>query len=121
MREALGTNIAIATGRHYRGLPVTIGQDVYLFDLLNLLRPSNRVLVGFEIDGAGLLEILEDNIRQQNSFDGDMLHLAGRFGKINYEELKLTNITAAWRYIDKHNGTINAQLDGRVRDVTNKR
>ncbi len=135
-----------------------------LFDLLNLLRPSNRVLVGFKIDGAGLLEILEDNIRQEKSFDGqflvqvsgcryafdrsrpagerivdsdidpqrtyivactegllsrgDMLHLAGRLGKIEYEELELTNITAAWRYIDKHNGIINTQLDGRVRDVT---
>lgn len=166
MRDALGTDIAIATGRHYRGLPVTPGQDVYLFDLLNLLRPSNRVLVSFKIDGAGLLEILEDNIRQENSFDGeflvqvsgcryafdrsrpvgqrivesdidpqrtysvacvegllsrgDMLHLAGQFGKIEYEERELTNITAAWRYIDKRNGIINAQLDGRIRDVTDK-
>jgi predicted esterase len=166
MRDALGTDIAIATGRHYRGLPIASEQDVYLFDLLNLLRPSNRVLVSFKIDGAGLLEILEDNIRQENSFDGeflvqvsgcryafdrsrpvgerivesdidpqrtysvaclegllsrgDMLHLAGRFGKIEYEERELTNITAAWRYIDKLNGIIDAQLDGRVRDVTDK-
>ncbi len=166
IRDALGTDIAIATGRHYRGLPVTDDQDVYLFDLLNLLRPSNRVLVSFNIDGAGLLEILEDNIRQEHSYDGqflvqvsgcryafdrsrpagerivesdidpartysvacvegllsrgDMLHLAERFGKIEYEERELTNITAAWRYIDKQGGIINAQLDGRVRDVTNK-
>lgn len=51
---------------------------------------------------------------------GDMLHLAGRFGKIEYEERELTNITAAWRYIDKRNGIIDAQLDSRVRDVTDK-
>lgn len=147
-------------------MPVTVGQDVYLFDLLNLWRPSNRVLVSFKIDGVGLLEILEDNIRQENSYDGqflvqvsdcryafdrsrpsgarivesdidpqrtysvacvegllscgDMIHMAGRFGMIEYEELELTNITVAWRYIEKHNGRINAPLDGRVRDVTNK-
>ncbi|MCA9157842.1 MAG: hypothetical protein KDA72_05915 [Planctomycetales bacterium] len=49
-----------------------------------------------------------------------MLHMDGQFGKIEYEERELTNITAAWRYIDKLDGIIDAQLDGRVRDVTDK-
>ncbi|QDV24837.1 5'-nucleotidase C-terminal domain-containing protein [Aureliella helgolandensis] len=163
IREATGTDIAIETGRHYRGLPVTVGQELDLFDLLNLIRPSNRALVRFTIDGAGLLEILEDNIRQQESFDGqflvqvsgcryafdrslpagkrivesdinpeqtytisctenllsrgDMLHLAGRLGEIDYETLEPTNITAIWRYIAKHQGRVDAQVDGRIRDL----
>jgi len=60
IRDATGADIAIATGRHYRGVPVKPGQEVYLVDLLNLLRPSNRILVRFQMDGKGLLEILTE-------------------------------------------------------------
>ncbi|MBC8871570.1 MAG: 5'-nucleotidase C-terminal domain-containing protein [Planctomycetes bacterium] len=166
MRDATDADIAIATRRHFRGVPLRDGQQLYLMDLLNWLRPFNRALIRFEIDGKSLLEIVEDNIREEKSYDGqflvqvsgcryafdrsqprgrrivetdikpdrtyrvvcyssllsrgDVLHLAGRYGKIPYGELEITNISAAWRYIDKCGGQIEAKLDGRVRDVTPK-
>jgi len=44
------------------------------------------------------------------------VHLS--YGKIRYEELEITNVTAAWHYIVNNNGVLNAELAGRVRDVT---
>jgi len=166
MRDATDADIAIATRRHFRGVPLRDGQQLYLMDLLNWLRPFNRALIRFDINGKSLLEIVEDNIREEKSYDGqflvqvsgcrytfdrsqprgrrvvetdikpdriyrvvcyssllsrgDVLHLAGRYGKIPYDELETTNISAAWRYIDKCGGQIEAKLDGRVRDVTPK-
>ena len=135
-----------------------------MIDLLNWLRPFNRSLIRFDIDGKTLLEITEDNIREEKPYDGqflvqvsgcryafdrsrprgrrivdtdikpdrtyrivcyssllsrgDALHLGERFGKIPYEELELTNISTAWRYIDQCGGQIDARIDGRVRDLT---
>ena len=163
MRDATGADVAIATRRHYRGVPLEDGQPLYLVDLLNWLRPFNRALIRFEMEGKVLLEIIEENIRAEKPYDGqflvqvsgcryafdrsrpqgerivdtdlepdrtytvvcyssllsrgDVLHLGERFGKIPYEELEVTNISAAWRHVDKCGGRIEAQLDGRVRDV----
>lgn len=163
MRDATKADIAIYNRRYYRGVPFRKGQDVYLVDLLNWIRPCNRCLSTFEISGEGLLEIIEDNIRNgkkyaefllqvagcRYAFDrsrpkgkrivesdiqpdktytvvctgqvlsrGDTCFLAGRFEKMPYQNLEITNITAAWRYIAKHGGRIEACTDGRVRDVT---
>lgn len=164
MRDATDADVAIATRRHYRGVPLADGQELYLIDLLNWLRPFNRSLIRFEMDGESLLEIIEDNIREEKPHDaqflvqvsgcryafdrsrprgerivdtdierdatygivcyssllsrGDVLHLGERFGQIPYEELEVTNISAAWRYIEKCGGRIEAGLDGRVRDLT---
>ncbi|NQT16802.1 MAG: 5'-nucleotidase C-terminal domain-containing protein [Planctomycetes bacterium] len=164
MRDATDADVAIATRRHFRGVPLEDGQELYLIDLLNWLRPFNRSLIRFEIDGKTLLEIIEDNIREEKPYDGqflvqvsgcryafdrsrprgerivdtdiepdetyravcyssllsrgDVLHLGERFGKIPYQELELTNISAAWRHMEKCGGRIEAGLDGRVRDLT---
>ena len=48
----------------------------------------------------------------------ETLRLAGRFEKIDYTDLEITNISAAWRYIDKRGGKIEAKSESRVRDVT---
>lgn len=64
MRDATGADIAIATHRHYRGVPMQDGQDVYLIELFNWLRPFNQALAKFEMTGEELIEILEDNIRE---------------------------------------------------------
>ncbi len=163
MRDATKADVAIYNRRYDRGVPFRKGQDVYLVDLLNWIRPCNRCLSMFDISGAGLLKILEDNIRNEKkdaefllqvagcryAFDrrrpkgkrivetdidpdktytvvcegqvmsrGDTCFLAGRFEKMPYENLEITNITAAWRYIAKHNGRVKGWTDGRVKDVT---
>jgi hypothetical protein len=164
MRNATGADIAIATHRHHRGVPMRDGQDVYLIELLNWLQPFNQTLAKFRMDGRTLLEILEDNIRENEpgagqflvqvsgcrySFDrsrprrdrivdtdidpdrtytivgysslltrGDVLHLAGRYGKIPFEPLEETNIALAWRTIEKAGGIIDANPEQRVKEVT---
>jgi hypothetical protein len=162
MRDVAGTDVAVYNRRHYRGVPFKKGQDVYLVDLLNWIRPCNRILSTFEITGKGLIEIIEDNIRNDKkhaeylvqvsgcryAFDrtrpkgkrivrtdidpdrkytvvcegqvmtrGDTFFLAGRFEKLPYTDLEPTNISAAWRYIDKCGGRIEGKLDGRVTAV----
>jgi len=162
MRDATGADLAIYNRRHYRGVPLKKGQSVHLVDLLDWIRPFNRCLSTFEIDGKGLLEILETNILEDKkkaellvqvsgcryAFDRgkpkgqrivetdiipdrdytvvcegqvmsrETLLLAGRFEKMPHRDLELTNISAAWRYIAKCGGTIDAKLEGRVGDVT---
>jgi len=162
MRDASGADVAIYNRRHYRGVPLVDGQDVYIVDLLNWIRPMNRCLSVFEINGEGLMEIIEDNIRDQKkeleflvqvsgfyyAFDRnrpkgqrivetdidpdrtyrvvcencvvsrETLHLAERFEKIDYRDLEITNISAAWRYIDRCGGLIKAKRESRVRDLT---
>jgi len=49
---------------------------------------------------------------------GDVLHLAGRYGKIPFEPLEETNIALAWRTIDKAGGMIDANPEQRVKEVT---
>ena len=44
-----------------------------MIDLLNWLRPFNRGLIRFEIDGRSLLEIIEDKIRREKPYDGQFL------------------------------------------------
>ncbi len=162
MRDATGADIAIYNRRHYRGVPLKKGQDVYIVDLLNWIRPFNRCLSTFRISGKGLLEILEANIRNEKkyvqylfqvsgcryAFDRsrprgerivetdidpdrtytvvcenqvlsrtDTCFLAGRYDKMPYENLEITNISAAWRYIDQCGGKIVAKREGRVREV----
>ena len=164
MRDATGADLAIATHRHYRGVPLRDGQDVYLIELLNWLRPFNQELAKFRMQGSTLLEILEDNIRENEpgagqflvqlsggrySFDrskprgarivatdikpertytivgysslltrGDVLHLAGRYGKISFEPLEETNISLAWRTIEQAQGKIDANPEQRVKEIT---
>jgi len=163
MRDATGADVAIYSRRHYRGIPLTEGQDVFIIDLFDWIRPSNCNLSTFEISGGGLLEIIEDNIRNSKKevefllqvsgcryeFDrsrpkgkrivqtdlepdrnytvvcqrgilgrGDKCFLAGHFEKIPYENLEITNISAAWRYIHKCGGRIEGKLDGRVKEVS---
>ncbi|MDA0744980.1 MAG: 5'-nucleotidase C-terminal domain-containing protein [bacterium] len=163
MRDATGADIAIATHRHYRGVPMQDGQDVYTIELFNWLRPFNQALARFQMDGKTLLEILEDNIRENEpgaeqflvqvsgcryAFDrskprgsrivetdiepgreytivcysslltrGDVLHLAGRYGKISFEHLEETNLALAWRAIDKAGGILQANEEQRVREI----
>ena len=62
MRDATGADLAIYNRRHYRGVSLKQGEDVYLADLLDWIRPFNRCLSTFEIAGKGLLEILEANV-----------------------------------------------------------
>lgn len=38
------------------------GQDVYLMDLFNWLRPCNQTMVKFQIRGEELLQMIEGNI-----------------------------------------------------------
>ncbi|MBN1343999.1 MAG: 5'-nucleotidase C-terminal domain-containing protein [Phycisphaerae bacterium] len=163
IRDAAGADVAIYNRRYYRGVPFRDGQDVYIVDLLNWIRPCNRCLSTFTITGKDLLEIIEDNIRDdpkqaefllqvsgcRYAFDrnrakgqrtvetdilpdksytvacenqvlsrGDTCFLAGRFDKIPYENLVITNITGAWRYIHKQGGKLDGHTDGRVRDLT---
>jgi predicted esterase len=163
MREATGADMAIATHRHYRGVPMRDGQDVYMIELFNWLRPFNQTLARFKMDGKTLLEILEDNIRENEpgaeqflvqvsgcryAFDrskprgsrivetdidpernytivgysslltrGDVLHLAGRYGKIPFERLEETNLALAWRTIDRAGGILDANGEQRVREI----
>lgn len=63
MRDATGADVAVCNRGYYRGVPLEKGQDVYLVDLFNWIRPCERCLSLFETTGRGLLEILEDNIR----------------------------------------------------------
>lgn len=163
MRDATGADIAICNCVHYRGIPLEPGQDVYLMDLFNWIRPFISSLGLFDIRGSDLREIMEDNIRNEAqharfliqvsgcryAFDRnrpqgqrivatdidqgrtykvvceshsltrtDTMFLGGRYGKIPFELHELTNISAAWRYIDKNGGKIEAALEGRVQDVT---
>jgi len=163
MRSASGTEIAIYNRRFYRGIPLQENQDVYLVDLLNWLRPTNRCLYTFGVTGNILLEIFEDNIRNSESEDefllqvagcsyefdrnrpqgerivksdiepnrnytvvceshmlsrGDTCFLAGHFGKLPYDELAITNVSAAWHFITMNDGQMEAKQDHRIRDVT---
>ena len=162
-REATGADIAICNGRYYRGVPFKKGQDVFLVDLLNWIRPCNRVLSTLEITGKELLDIIEDNVRTEEKFcqyliqvsgcryafdkskpkgerivetdidpertyrvvceqhnlsRGDTMFLAGRYGKIPYIDLDITNLTATWRAIVKAGGKLHGKRDRRVKDVT---
>jgi poly(3-hydroxybutyrate) depolymerase len=65
IRDAAGADIAIYNRGHYRGVPLEKGQDVYLVDLINWIRPTERCLSLLEITGRELLEIIEDNIRNE--------------------------------------------------------
>ncbi|MBT3375430.1 MAG: DUF4838 domain-containing protein [Lentisphaerae bacterium] len=76
-RDVAGTDLAIYTGRHSRGVPFKQGQDVFLVDLVNWLRPFNRVLSTFEITGRDLLEIIEDNVRKDSKFSQHLIQVSG--------------------------------------------
>ena len=162
MREVCGTDVAIYNRRHYRGVALRKGQDLYLIDLLNWLRPCVRRMCRLQCTGGELKDIIEANILNdakkaeflvqvsgcKYAFDrsrprGDRIvetdivpqrtytvacegqvlsretmYLAGRFGKIAFEELEPTVVSGAWRYIADHGGVVRASLEGRVRDVT---
>jgi len=162
MRETTKADIAIITRRHFRGLPLKDGQDLYVEDLTDALRPTECILVRVKLKGDVLLDILDDNARAEKktedflvqvsgckySFDrsrprgkrivessidpektydvvcprsvwtrGDMLHLGDRLGKIPFEVLDLTRISAAWRHIEMHEGKLEAKLEGRIKEV----
>lgn len=46
-------------------MPLEKEQDVYLVDLINWIRPTERCLSLFEMTGRELLEIIEENIRNE--------------------------------------------------------
>lgn len=62
IRDITDADIAIMNKGHFRGAPLRPNQPIHLVDLLNIIRPSQRQLVQFEISGADLLKILELNI-----------------------------------------------------------
>ncbi|MDY0166395.1 MAG: 5'-nucleotidase C-terminal domain-containing protein [Thermoguttaceae bacterium] len=77
MRDISGADVAICNkghfryGKHFRGAPIQAGQDVFLIDLVNWLRPCDAALATFTVRGSELLDIIEDNIRdkpQENRF-----------------------------------------------------
>lgn len=47
----------------------------------------------------------------------DTWHLGDLFGKLDHEFLEPALLSTAWRFTLKHNGRINAKLDGRVIEV----
>ncbi len=63
MRDATGADIAIYNRRHYRGIPLRNGQELFMIDLFDWIRPYAWCLSTFQISGRDLLDILEDNIR----------------------------------------------------------
>ena len=77
MRDATGADVATCNRQYYRGIPLTKGQDVYLIDLFNWLRPCIRCLSTFEITGEGLLKIIEDNVRNSKKEDVFLLQVSG--------------------------------------------
>ncbi len=162
IRDATGADIAIYNRRHYRGVPIHSGQDLYMIDLFDWIRPCAWTLCEFKLDGKSLLEILEDNIRdepkdkeflvqtsgfryafdrsrpqgsrivetdidpnrtyhiacEKQALSRETIYLAGRFETIPHKELEHNVISAAWRYIQRHNGKIEGCLEGRVQDLT---
>ncbi len=162
MRDATDADIAIYNRRHDRGIPLRNGQDVYEIDLFDWIRPYAWCLCAFDLPGRDLLEILEDNLRDEEqekeflvqvsgcryAFDRsrplgarivetdidpdrtyrivcekqtlsrENVHLAGRYEKIPHQDPEISIISAAWRYIHKHHGRIEARAEGRVRDLT---
>lgn len=65
MRAATGTDLAICTRNYFRGVPVKPGQELFLEDLIDWLRPTQQVLISFKLSGAQLMEILEENLVDQ--------------------------------------------------------
>lgn len=79
IREATGADIAFCNHRHQRGIPLEEG-DLYLGDLVNLLRPFNRVIGTFEATGQDLIDIIEANITDEDR-DQWLVQLSGaRYG-----------------------------------------
>lgn len=62
MRHATGADIAVCNGRYQRGIPLVDGQDLYLVDLVNWIRPAIWALCTCDLSGRALLEIIEDSI-----------------------------------------------------------
>ncbi|UUO09182.1 5'-nucleotidase C-terminal domain-containing protein [Blastopirellula sp. J2-11] len=78
IRDATGADIAIQTQNHFRGIPFQPGQSIYLVDLINWLRPSERRLVTFDISGADLVKIFELNLLDSPSKRKQfMVHVSG--------------------------------------------
>lgn len=83
MRDISGADVAICNkghfryGRHFRGAPVQAGQDVFLIDLINWLRPSDSALATFTLRGSDLLEIIEDNIRDKPQESRFLIQVSG--------------------------------------------
>lgn len=75
IREATGADIAFCNHRHQRGIPLEAG-DLYLVDLVNLLRPFNRLIATFEATGRDLIEIIEANITDEDR-DQWLVQLSG--------------------------------------------
>ena len=75
IREATGADIAFCNHRHQRGIPLEEG-DLYLMDLVNLVRPFNRVIATFEASGQDLIEIIEANITDKDR-DQWLVQLSG--------------------------------------------
>ena len=63
MRHATGADIGIYNRKHYRGIPVIDGQELYMIDLFDWIRPYAWCLSTMEMTGRELLAILEDNLR----------------------------------------------------------
>ncbi len=103
MRSAVNADVAIYNRRYYRGVPMRDGQEVYLVDLLNWLRPTNSNLGTFSVTGTELLKIIEDNIRSEVDEDEFLLQVSGCRYEFDRqrpqgERIIKTDIEAARRY-----------------------
>ncbi len=77
MRHAAGTDIAIYNQKHYRGMSVKDGQDLYLIDLFDWIRPYAWCLSTMELSGQVLLAILEDNLRDGENVRNLLVQVSG--------------------------------------------
>lgn len=76
-RDATGADIVIYNRDHNRGIPLEKGQDVYLVDLINWIRPCDWRLYQFSMTGRELREIIEDNIRNEAKNARFLVQVAG--------------------------------------------
>ena len=76
MRIVTGADIALYSGRHYRGLPVPKGA-VDEVDLLHASRPFEQYLAVAELTGNAVLDTLEANVPDPGGDPSELVQISG--------------------------------------------
>jgi predicted esterase len=77
-------------------------------------RPRGNRIPETDIDPDRVYRV----VFEKQALSRETLHLAGYFEQIDFVEHDITIISAAWAYVEKCGGVIDARLEGRVREVS---